>query len=51
MQEFRIQRFRGGFAVVWEEDGKRRRLGLKAQSRKEAEAALNRAGFTGGSNC
>lgn len=38
MQEFRIQRFRNGFAVVWEEDGKRRRLGLKAQSRKEAEA-------------
>jgi integrase len=38
LQEYRIQRFQGKFAVIWEEDGKRRRFRLAAQSRKEAEA-------------
>lgn len=38
MQHYRIQRFQGGFAVVWDEGGKRRRFRLGAQSRAGAEA-------------
>lgn len=38
MQHYRIQRFQGGYAVVWDEAGKRRRFRLSAQSRAEAEA-------------
>lgn len=38
MQQYRIQRLGPGFAVVWEENGKRRRYRLGAQSRAEAEA-------------
>lgn len=38
MQQFTIQRFRGGLAVVWYESGKRKRHRLKACTRAEAEA-------------
>lgn len=37
MPEISIGRFRGGFCVYWNEDGKRRRYSLKARTRKEAE--------------
>lgn len=36
--QYTIGRLRGGFAVSWTENGKRRRFGLQARSRKEAEA-------------
>jgi integrase len=38
MPEFTLGRLRGGFAVSWQEHGRRRRFQLKARSRKEAEA-------------
>lgn len=38
MPEFTIGRLRGGFAVSWHEDGKRRRYQLAARTRKAAEA-------------
>lgn len=38
MPEYTIGRLRGGFAVSWQVDGKRRRFQLTARSRKEAEA-------------
>lgn len=37
MQEYRIGKFRGGFAVSWWEDGKRRRYSLEALTPKDAE--------------
>ena len=33
-----VQRLRGGFALVWREDGKRRRKQLQATDRQSAEA-------------
>ena len=36
--EFTVQRFRGGFAMVWREDGNRKRRQLASQDRKSAEA-------------
>ncbi|WP_230487835.1 site-specific integrase [Novosphingobium sp. ES2-1] len=36
--EFTVQRFREGFAIVWREDGKRRRRQLASVDRKSAEA-------------
>lgn len=38
MPDIDIQRFRGGLAAVWYEDGKRRRFGLAARTRAQAEA-------------
>ncbi len=38
MHELTIGRLRGGFAVSWYENGKRRRYQLEARTRKEAEA-------------
>lgn len=38
MSEFTVQRLRGGYAIVWREDGKRRRFGLHATDRSSAEA-------------
>lgn len=38
MPEFTVQRLRGGYAVVWREDGKRRRFTLDATDRSSAEA-------------
>lgn len=38
MPDYTIGRLRGGFAVSWHEDGRRRRFQLAARSRKEAEA-------------
>jgi len=38
MQQLTIGRLRGGFAVSWRENGKRRRYQLKAGSKAEAEA-------------
>lgn len=35
---YRIQKLRGGFAIVWQEAGKRRRRQLAAQDRQSAEA-------------
>lgn len=37
-EEYRIQRFRGGFALVWHEGGIRRRRQLYAENRPGAEA-------------
>lgn len=37
MSDINIGRFRGGFCVFWQEDGKRRRYQLKARSRAQAE--------------
>jgi len=42
MPEYTVQRFRGGFAIVWREDGKRRRTTLYAQDRPGAEAEARR---------
>lgn len=39
MQQFTIQRLRGGYAIVWQENGKRRRYQLEARTPKDAEAA------------
>lgn len=36
--EYTVQRFRQGFALVWREDGKRRRRQLGASNRQSAEA-------------
>ncbi len=36
--EYSVQRFDGGFAIVWWEHGKRRRIRLKAKDRPSAEA-------------
>lgn len=36
--EYTVQRFREGFAIVWREDGKRRRRQLGASDRQSAEA-------------
>jgi integrase len=38
MQQFTVQRLRGGYAIVWSENGKRRRFGLDATDRSTAEA-------------
>lgn len=38
MQNVSIGRLRGGYCVYWTEDGRRRRYGLKARTRAEAEA-------------
>jgi integrase len=38
MPEFTVQRLRGGYAIVWREDGKRRRWSLEATDRSTAEA-------------
>jgi integrase len=38
MPEFTVQRFRGGYAIVWREEGKRRRWSLAATDRSSAEA-------------
>jgi integrase len=38
MSEFTVQRLRGGYAIVWREDGKRRRFTLEATDRSTAEA-------------
>lgn len=38
MQEFTVQRLRGGYAIVWRENGKRRRWQLEAADRSTAEA-------------
>lgn len=35
---YTIQRFRGGFALVWRDEGKRRRRQLESEDRKSAEA-------------
>lgn len=35
---FTVQRLRGGFALVWQQDGKRRRRQLAATDRQSAEA-------------
>lgn len=35
---YSVQRFRGGFALVWKEDGRRRRKQLQATDRQSAEA-------------
>jgi len=37
MPDISIGRFRGGYCVYWQEDGKRRRYRLKAESRTDAE--------------
>ena len=43
MQEYSVQRLRGGFAIVWrDEAGKRRRFGLEASDRPTAEAEARR---------
>ena len=49
MSEYTIQRFRGGFALVWHQDGKRRRRQLDAQDRAGAEAEA-RTIWQGGSD-
>lgn len=36
--EFTVQRLRGGYAIVWRENGKRKRFGLHATDRSTAEA-------------
>lgn len=42
-QPYTVQRFRGGFAIVWTDaDGKRRRYGLDAADRQSAQAAARR---------
>lgn len=38
MPEFTLGKLRGGFAVSWQENGRRRRFQLAARTRKEAEA-------------
>ena len=38
MPEYSVQRLRGGYAIVWRENGKRRRFGLHATDRSSAEA-------------
>jgi integrase len=38
MPEFTVQRLRGGYAIVWRENGKRRRWQLEATDRSTAEA-------------
>ena len=38
MPQYTIQRLRGGYAIVWRENGKRRRFGLEATDRPTAEA-------------
>lgn len=38
MPDYTVQKFRGGFALVWHEDEKRRRRQLDATDRKSAEA-------------
>src|SRR3546814_15136243 len=42
MPEYTVQRFRGSFALVWNEDGKRRRSRLYAEDRPGAEAEARR---------
>lgn len=37
-EEYSVQRFRGGFALVWHENGKRRRRQLASTDRQSAEA-------------
>lgn len=37
-EPFTVQKLRGGFAIVWHEDGKRRRRQLASTDRKSAEA-------------
>ena len=38
MREYRVGRLNGKFVAVWDEDGRRRRFRLAANTRKEAEA-------------
>lgn len=38
MAKYTVQRLRGGYAIVWRENGKRRRFGLEATDRPTAEA-------------
>lgn len=38
MSQYSVQRLRGGYAIVWRENGKRRRFGLEATDRPTAEA-------------
>ena len=40
--KYRLQRFDGGWAVVWHDDGKRRRYRIAAESETEARQALDR---------
>lgn len=40
--EYSVQRLRGGFALVWSEDGKRRRRQLTSTDRQSAEAEARR---------
>lgn len=42
MPEYTVQRFRGGYALVWREAGTRRRRTLYAQDRQGAEAEARR---------
>lgn len=41
-EPYSVQRFRGGFALVWHEEGKRRRKQLQATDRQSAEAEARR---------
>lgn len=47
MSDYTVQRFRGGYALVWRENGKRRRRTLYAQDRPGAEAEARRLWETG----
>ena len=49
MADYTVQRFRGGYALVWREDGKRRRRTLYAADRPGAEAEARRL-WQGGDN-
>ena len=42
MQPYSVQRLRGGYAIVWKEQGKRRRQRLYAEDRASAEAEARR---------
>lgn len=50
MPEYTVQRLRGGFALVWHEDGKRRRRQLTSQDRQSAEAEARRIWEAGDSS-
>ena len=45
--EYTVQRLRNGFAIVWREDGKRRRRQLVSQDRQSAEAEARKLWATG----
>lgn len=44
---YRVQRLRGGFAIVWHEDGKRRRRQLVSEDRPSAEAEARKLWASG----